>query len=44
MLLLTELGRFPNNVVQVSGAPLSGSNGNSDKKRSWPDKVHVDSL
>jgi len=44
MLLLTELGRFPNKAVQVSGDPLSVSNGNGDKKRSWPDKVHVDSL
>jgi len=34
MLLLTELGRFPNKAVQVSGDPLSASNGNGDKKRS----------
>jgi len=44
MLLLTELGRFPNKAVQVSGDPLLASNGNGDKKRSWPEKVHVDSL
>jgi len=43
MLLLTELGRFPNKAVQVSGDPLSTSNENGDEKRSWPDKVHVDS-
>jgi len=44
MLLLTELGRFPNKAVQVSGDPLSAPNENGGKKRSRPDKVHVDSL
>jgi len=44
MLLLTELGRFPNKAVQVSRDPISASNGNGDKKRSWPDKEHVYSL
>ena len=43
MLHLTELGRFPNKVIQVSGDPLSASNGNGDKKCSWLDKVHGDS-
>jgi len=31
MLLLTELGRFPNKAVQVSSDPLLVSNGNGDK-------------
>jgi len=42
-MLLNKLGRFPSMAVQVSGDPLSTSNGNDDKKHSWPDKVHADS-